>query len=93
MQKKCVSYFLYSYSMQRVVGYGSWTTVLSAVLASAPTGYVMCSINDATPGTPSGCYLVDIYANRAATEAHDVVEMVQTEICDFLNPSTTPSSR
>jgi len=79
--------------MQKVVGFGSWITVLSAVLAAGSTGYVMCSLNDKTPDTPSTCYLVDIYANRTADLADGVVKMVQKEICSYLNPSTPPSSR
>ena len=67
--------------------------MVTAVLAAAPTGYVMCAQNSSTQGIPTACYLVDIYANRTAREARPVVSVVQDEIYKFLNPSSTPSSK
>ena len=78
--------------MQKVIGFDNWTTVLNAVLVAAPKGYVMCAQNSTTQGTPTACYLVDIYANRTAREASKVVSVVQDEIYNFLNPMSTPSS-
>lgn len=83
---------LFTYSLQKVIGFDNWTTVVTAVLVAAPTGYVMCAQNSSTQGTPKACYLVDIYANRTSKEASKVVSVVQEEIYKFLNPMSTPSS-
>ena len=65
---------LFTYSLQKVTGFGNWATVVTAVLVAAPTGYVMCAQNlSNTQGIPKACYLVDIYANRTAREASKVV--------------------
>lgn len=79
--------------MQAVVGYG-WNTAVSATLTAGLTGYVMFTQNLGSPGTPTSCYLVEIYANQSAKDASEPVRAVQKAICMFLNTNApSPSIR